>query len=82
MDEKDKRIAELEAELHKTNIALYRGVRNAIVLPRGLLLGKSEKEIAEMTLATIDEMNKIIDFAAVDRELAKYGKNYIGGNKA
>lgn len=74
MNGKDKKIAELQEELRKTKIALFVGVRNTTVLPRGLLLGKSEEEITNMTFATIDEMMGMIDFDRVGKELEKFGK--------
>lgn len=47
--------------------ALFTVVRNSMVMPVGLRLGKSEREIAEMTFATIEEIKKAIDYEAVKK---------------
>lgn len=72
MDDKEV-IATLKEELRKAKIELFITVRNTTVLPRGLLLGKSEIEVATMTLKTIEEARKIIDYNAVEKviELAE-----------
>lgn len=69
---------ELERELEENKALLFVAVRNMAVLPRGLLLGKSEAEISAMTLATIEEMKKKFDYEKVKRLIelgAKNGKN-------
>ena len=60
-------------ELKETKALLFLGVRNMTVLPKGLLLGKSEQEICAMTLSTIEEMKaKISEMRAllVEKEAA------------
>ncbi len=69
---------ELEKELKETKALLFLGVRNMTVLPKGLLLGKSEQEICAMTLSTIEEMKAKINYETVYRLMemgAKYGTN-------
>lgn len=66
---------ELERELKETKALLFVAVRNMAVLPRGLLLGKSEAEISIMTLATIEEMKKKFDYEKVKRLIELGAKN-------
>lgn len=47
--------------------ALFTVVRNSMVMPVGLRLGKSKQEITEMTFATIEEIKKAIDYDAVKK---------------
>ena len=47
--------------------ALFTVVRNSMVMPVGLRLGKSKREIAEMTFATIEEIKKAIDYDVVKK---------------
>ena len=72
-------VAALKSELEKTKCLLFVAVRNTTVLPKGLLLGKSEKEIAQMTLATIKEMEKKVDFALI-KEIIKLGEEDSGND--
>ena len=66
---------ELERELKETKALLFVAVRNMAVLPRGLLLGKSEAEISAMTLATIEEMKKKFDYEKVKHLIELGAKN-------
>lgn len=56
-------------------IALFMVIRNSQVMPKGIRLGKSEKEINKMTYATMCEVLTMINF-----EEAK--KIYEQGKKA
>lgn len=47
--------------------ALFTVVQNSMVMPVGLRLGKSKREITEMTFATIEEIKKAIDYDAVKK---------------
>ena len=58
-----RKVARLERRLEETQILLFAAVRNAAVLPIGVRLGKSEKEISEKTFETIAEMKNTVDFA-------------------
>lgn len=49
-------------EDEKTKLTLFMVVRNSQVLPTGMRLGKSEKEITDMTKKTIKELEKMIDY--------------------
>ncbi len=62
---------QLKEEYIKTKCLLFIAVRNTTVLPKGLLLGKSEKEICDMTLATIQEMAEQADFDTLKKILAE-----------
>ena len=56
----------------KFKLALFMVIRNSKVLPKGLELGKSEKEINKMT---IDTMGAVMDM--IDYDLAE--KMYLEG---
>lgn len=43
-------------------LMLFMVVRNSKVLPAGIKLNKTEKEITDMTKATIKELEKMINF--------------------
>lgn len=45
-----------------TKLTLFMVVRNSQVLPTGMKLGKSEKEITDMTKETIKSLKKMINF--------------------
>ena len=49
-------------ELERLELTLFMVVRNSKVLPTGVKLGKSEKEISDMTKDTIKEIKKIVNF--------------------
>lgn len=49
-------------ELERLELTLFMVVRNSKVLPTGVKLGKSEKEISDMTKDTIKELKKVINF--------------------
>lgn len=66
---------ELEKELKETRALLFLAVRNTTVLPKGLLLGKSEEDISTMTLATIEEMKKKADFNTIETLISLGEKN-------
>lgn len=46
----------------KLKLMLFMVVRNSKVLPIGMKLNKTEKEITDMTKETIKELEKMIDF--------------------
>lgn len=49
-------------EEEKLKLMLFMVVRNSQVLPTGMKLNKTEKEITDMTKATIKELEKMINF--------------------
>ncbi len=65
---------ELEKELAETKALLFVAVRNMAVLPRGLLLGKTEAEISAKTFETIEVMKKKFNYKAV-KTLMDLGAN-------
>lgn len=72
---------ELEKELKETRALLFLAVRNTTVLPKGLLLGKSEEDISAMTLATIEEMKKKADFNTIEILMSLGEKNGNADNQ-
>ena len=50
------------SEKERLELTLFMAVRNSIVLPIGLKLHKSQKEITDMTKETIIEMQGMIDY--------------------
>lgn len=66
--------AKLKSKFHKLELTLFLVVRNSSVLPTGLSLGKTNKEITDMTLETIEKIKKSINYNSVE-ELIKENKN-------
>ena len=58
-----RKVRRLERELGEAQLLLFAAVRNSAVLPLGIKLGKTEREISEKTFETIAEMKKIVDYA-------------------
>lgn len=52
---------------NKYKLALFIVIRNSKVLPKGLELGKSEKEINEMSYKTMYSVLQMIDFEKAKR---------------
>lgn len=50
------------SEEEKIKLMLFMVVRNSQVLPVGMKLNKTEKEITDMTKKTIKEIEKMINF--------------------
>ena len=61
------------SELEKYKLMLFMTVRNSAVLPKGLELGKTEKEISKMTIETMKSVETMIDFRRA-KELYKLGE--------
>lgn len=59
--------AELTSKSRQLELVLFTVVRNFKVLPVGLSLGKTQKEITDMTLETIEEVKKTIDYNSVEK---------------
>lgn len=49
-------------DISKEELALFMAIRNFKVLPKGLELGKTNKEINQMTYQTMQEVMDMIDF--------------------
>lgn len=69
-----RKVARLERKLEEAYILLFAVVRNSAVLPIGIKLGKTEKEISDKTFETIAEMRNTVDYKKTRRcmELADY----------
>lgn len=50
------------SEVEKYKLMLFMVVRNNAVLSKGTELGKTQKEISKMTIETMAEIEKMIDF--------------------
>ena len=61
------------SEEEKYKIALFMVIRNFKVLPTGMKLGKTEKEIDKMSYQTMQEVLKMIDFEKAEK-MYKEGK--------
>ncbi len=59
--EKCDELARLQEKLTDTELLLFAVVRNSLILPLGLQLGKTQKEISEKTLETICEISNKVD---------------------
>lgn len=51
----------------KYKIALFMVIRNSMVMPKGLKLGKTQKEINEMSYKTLCEVLTAIDFKRAEK---------------
>lgn len=51
----------------KYKIALFMVIRNSMVMPKGLKLGKTQKEINEMSYKTLCEVLTVIDFKRAEK---------------
>lgn len=72
-------ILSLNKMKHRYKIALFMIVRNSQVMPKGIELGKSDKEINKMAYETMCEVLTMIDFKRAE-EIYKQGKKaYEGG---
>ena len=61
------------SESEKYKLMLFMTVRNNAVLPKGLELGKTEKQISRMTIETMKSIETMIDFRRA-KELYELGK--------
>ena len=66
-------ILSLNKMKHCYKIALFMIVRNSQVMPKGIELGKSDKEINKMAYETMCEVLTMIDFKRAE-EIYKQGK--------
>ena len=74
IDEYETKIEELESEnaeitrkARELELALFLVVRNSKVLPIGLRLNKSNQEITDMTLETVEKIKESINYDAVEK---------------
>lgn len=59
---KNEEIEKVKKENEKLKLILFMVVRNSQVLPVGMKLKKTEKEITDKTKETIKELEKMINF--------------------
>ena len=59
--EKCGEISRLQEKLADTELLLFAVVRNRLILPIGLRLGKTQKEISEKTFETIERISEKVD---------------------
>ena len=59
--EKCGEISRLQEKLADTELLLFAVVRGRLVLPIGVRLGKTEKEISEKTFETIERISEKVD---------------------
>lgn len=74
--------ADIEQTLNKMKnkykLALFMVIRNSIVLPKGIELQKSSKEISKMSYETMCEVLTMIDYKKA-KEFYDEGKGEING---
>ena len=61
-------------DISKEELALFMVIRNSKVLPKGLELGKTDKEINRMAYQTMQEVMEMIDYEKAKKSYEE-GKN-------
>ena len=61
-------------DISKEKLALFMVIRNSKVLPKGLELGKTDKEINRMAYQTMQEVMEMIDYEKAKKSYEE-GKN-------
>ncbi len=71
-----RKVRRLEHKLEEAQLLLFAVVRNTAVLPLGVKLGRTEKEISVKTFETIVELKNTVDYAKTRRcmDLADWGR--------
>ncbi len=64
-----RKVVRLERKLEEAYILLFAAIRNTAVLPIGVKLGKTEREISEKTFETIAELKNTVDYAKTRRRM-------------
>lgn len=64
---------------NRYKIALFMVIRNSTVMPNGIKLGKTEKEINEMSYKTMCEVLTMIDFNKAEKMYNQGKTEYKGG---
>lgn len=64
---------EAAADLRKYKLALFAAIRNGTIMPSGLKFGKSMDEINRMSVDTVTEVMKSIDFDKMEAEYKQGG---------
>lgn len=65
-------VADTLEKYEKYKLALYKVIKNNQVLPTGYMLGKTHKEIIDMSKETMEKLLELLDFEHVRNEY--YGK--------
>lgn len=61
----DEHIAPIVTEKEVAELVAFAVVRNSVVAPVGYAKGKTEKEISQMTVDTLAEIRKMLNFDAM-----------------
>lgn len=56
------------SEEEKYKLALFMVVRNNAIMPKGIELGKSEKEINQMSVSTVKCIMQMCDFGNLEKK--------------
>ena len=72
--ENEEKLNLLNKMKNKYKLALFMVIRNSTVLPKGIELQKSSKEISQMSYETMSEVLTMIDFKTAEK-MYKEGKS-------
>ena len=67
VEHKCERLEEREEILNKYKLALFMVIRNSMVMPQGIKLGKTDKEINEMSYETMCSVLTMIDYDRAEK---------------
>ena len=62
-----ERLEKREEILNKYKLALFMVIRNSLVMPQGIKLGKADKEINEMSYETMCKLLTMIDYNKAEK---------------
>lgn len=67
VDHECERLEEREEILNKYKLALFMVIRNSMVMPQGIKLGKTDKEINEMSYETMCSVLTMINYDQAEK---------------
>ena len=67
VEHKCERLVEREEILNKYKLALFMVIRNSMVMPQGIKLGKTDKEINEMSYETMCSVLTMINYDQAEK---------------
>ena len=67
VDHECERLEEIEEILNKYKLALFMVIRNSMVMPQGIKLGKTDKEINEMSYETMCSVLTMINYDQAEK---------------
>ena len=67
VEHKCERLEEREEILNKYKLALFMVIRNSMVMPQGIKLGKTDKEINEMSYETMCSVLTMINYDQAEK---------------